>query len=518
MQSYVSATFSTLDCVGGVCIADGYGVQVRVRNKHLLVSDGIGRYRRERIFPRALANLRRLVVLGHEGAVTLEALRWLSDVGVAFVHIDRDGQVLATSAKLGSDDPRIRRAQALAPSTAAGQEASRFLLTSKLQGQADTLTSAGLSANAHDQVIGALDRARNAGALDEILFAESAGAAAYWTAWSAVPMTFAKQDTRRVPDHWLSFGQRTSPITGSNRLAANPANAMLNYLYALLEAEARIAALACGLDPGLGFFHADQIARDSLTLDLMEAVRPQVDLYLFRLLQERTFRAGEFTETRKGVCRVLAPLTHTLAETTTVWAKLLGPVVEQVVRLIVEKESKSKRVKTPLTQANRSQGREAVRRSAFARGQLELPRVKPTCRTCGDPLPSSDRLYCDECLPERRNELCAGLAQAGPAALARLRAKGKDPAHAPDAKATVGTKNAQMQQAAAAWDEEHTRPEANVFQTEILPGLQHLPLSILMGATGLSRKYCADIRQGRVPHPRHWPALDALGKTKGGRP
>ena len=39
---------------------------------------------------------------------------------------------------------------------------------------------------------------------------------------------------------------------------------MLNYLYAILEAQTRIALLTVGLDPGLGLLHADQTARDSL--------------------------------------------------------------------------------------------------------------------------------------------------------------------------------------------------------------------------------------------------------------
>ena len=43
----------------------------------------------------------------------------------------------------------------------------------------------------------------------------------------------------------------------------NLANAMLNYLYAVLESETRLAVAALGLDPGLGFFHTDTAARDS---------------------------------------------------------------------------------------------------------------------------------------------------------------------------------------------------------------------------------------------------------------
>lgn len=44
---------------------------------------------------------------------------------------------------------------------------------------------------------------------------------------------------------------------------------MLNYLYAMLEAETRFAASTLGLDPGIGVMHVDVPYRDSLALDLM---------------------------------------------------------------------------------------------------------------------------------------------------------------------------------------------------------------------------------------------------------
>ena len=49
----------------------------------------------------------------------------------------------------------------------------------------------------------------------------------------------------------------------------------------MLESEARLAAAALGLDPGLGVLHVDSGSRDSLALDLLEPVRPQVDSYLW---------------------------------------------------------------------------------------------------------------------------------------------------------------------------------------------------------------------------------------------
>ena len=77
-----------------------------------------------------------------------------------------------------------------------------------------------------------------------------------------------------MPEHWRSFGARISLVTGSARLAANPPNAILNYLYALLESEARRAAASLGLDPGLGVLHVDASNRDSLALDILEPIRP----------------------------------------------------------------------------------------------------------------------------------------------------------------------------------------------------------------------------------------------------
>ena len=104
--------------------------------------------------------------------------------------------------------------------------------------------------------------------IDALRIFESLAAKAYWSAWRNVPIAFPSKDLSRVPEHWRVFGTRESPLTASPRLAVNPPNAMLNYLYALLESEARLAAAALGLDPGLGVMHFDSPSRDSLASDL----------------------------------------------------------------------------------------------------------------------------------------------------------------------------------------------------------------------------------------------------------
>src|SRR2546425_11800893 len=96
----------------GVLVLTGYGLDVRVWRGRLRVSDGIGRDRREAIVHRATGRLRRLAVLGHSGSVSLEAIRWLADVGAGYLQIDGDGRVLAAFGPQGTDRPAPRRAQA----------------------------------------------------------------------------------------------------------------------------------------------------------------------------------------------------------------------------------------------------------------------------------------------------------------------------------------------------------------------------------------------------------------------
>jgi CRISPR/Cas system-associated endonuclease Cas1 len=67
-------------------------------------------------------------------------------------------------------------------------------------------------------------------------------------------------------------GEFLWPPTYVRRLATNTANAMLNYLYAVLESETRLACAALGLDPGLGVLHVDAQFRDSLAFDVMEPI------------------------------------------------------------------------------------------------------------------------------------------------------------------------------------------------------------------------------------------------------
>lgn len=72
-------------------------------------------------------------------------------------------------------------------------------------------------------------------------------------------------------------------------------NALLNFLYALLGHDCRSALESVGLDPQVGFLHADRPGRASLALDLMEEFRPgMAERLALSLINRRQLVASDF--------------------------------------------------------------------------------------------------------------------------------------------------------------------------------------------------------------------------------
>lgn len=483
----------------GVVTLFGYGIKVRVERSHLEFEDGIGAARRQGRLPRVGHGLRRLVVISADGMVSLAALRWLADQDASFVLLDRDGSVLFTTGPVRSSDARLRRAQALAARTGVDVTIARELISQKLAGQ-ERVAREKLRDNTAAEAIADYRLAlAEAETLDAIRTLESRGAASYWSAWGEVPISFPKTDLSRVPEHWRTFGTRKSLLTGSPRLATNPANAMLNYLYALLESESRLAAAALGLDPGLGFIHVDTPARDSLACDLMEAVRPQVDNFVLDWILSQPLKRDWFFEQRDGTCRLMASFAARLSETTATWSRAVGPVAETVVRILWSTLRKPSREYSPATRLT-----QAHKRAAKGSSVPPIPAPPhPTrlCETCGVHLKRGIR-HCGKCAVAASRERMLQLAK-----------RGRVAAHSPEAKARrVAT---QRQNMLARWNWDPTSQPAwlneKTYVASIQPKLATIKISSISTALGISEAYASGIRAGRRrPHPRHWQNLAKL--------
>jgi CRISPR-associated protein Cas1 len=117
----------------------GYGIQVRVDRGHLLLDDGLGTDRKHFRLPRVGHGLRRFVIVGMDGFVSLAAMRWLADQNASFVMLERDGTVHVTTGPVRSSDVRLRRSQALAHSSGAALRITRELVRQKITGQANVV-------------------------------------------------------------------------------------------------------------------------------------------------------------------------------------------------------------------------------------------------------------------------------------------------------------------------------------------------------------------------------------------
>ncbi|MDX2059473.1 MAG: CRISPR-associated endonuclease Cas1 [Gemmatimonadales bacterium] len=447
---------------GGVLVLRGYSLRIAVERGHLNIEDQTLGVRRRTRLSRVDRETRRLIVVGSSGSITLDAIKWLDGVGLPLVHLHPDGRVLMVAAPSAAHRPPVRRAQALAGTNDIGLQISRRLLTVKVDGQLDLLGRLDAARGIRQEVAVAHRSIERAANFEELRLAEAQAAQSYWAAWRDVAVRIAESDRKRCPRHWSAFGGRHSPLgsRGSNR-AVNPANAILNYSYAVLEGEARIACLAVGLDPMLGVLHTDRTARGALALDLMEPIRPTVDRFVLDLLAQREFTRRDLLELPDGQCRLMPSVTEPLAAAAGRWARLVMPVAQSVVAALLEAAEKGPKP--------RHHGETPYRR----RRRLQVR----TMREFDDrPDPTVDPRYRGAAI-RRRQRTMDGVYRAN-----------------------------------AAW-KAGSRPTMSreAYLKTVVPRLGAIPLKQLMAVTGLTNASCSQLRRGiTVPHARHWGPLAAL--------
>jgi CRISPR-associated protein Cas1 len=88
----------------------------------------------------------------------------------------------------------------------------------------------------------------------------------------------------------------------SRRPARDPFNAVLNYCYGILYSRVEQACILAGLDPFVGFLHADNYGQTSLVFDLIEPFRiyaetTSVSLFTGRRIKEEFFNRSEHAVT-----------------------------------------------------------------------------------------------------------------------------------------------------------------------------------------------------------------------------
>ncbi len=482
----------------GVLTLHGYGIRVRIRSGHLETEHGTGPQRYKHRLSRVNSRLKRLVCIGNDGFITLSALTWLASIGASFLMLDRLGKVRVVIGPASPSEARLRRAQALALTNGAALPIARELIAAKLDGQ-ELVVRERLKNKVTANIIASLRKGiSSAESIDTIRGFESRAASEYWRAWYDVPVLFPRNDAKRVPDHWLRFGTRHSPLTGGPRLAVNPANALLNYATAVAQSECRLAAVVCGLDVGLGFVHKDIANRDSLALDLIETIRPAIEAWLLDWISNEPLRRSDFFESSDGNCRLRSALCSRLSETAPTWAKLVAPWAEFVAHSLYGGRASRTRclpgIKTPLTQRHRREAKDV------SIERVSLPEAVHICRGCGSQVHRRSA-ECWKCAQGTREVTMRKVAHLGRLASQQPEAKQK----------RVRTAS---KQALARFNWDHSQLPSwltrEVLLHRVYPLLATISPSQVRSTLNVSHYYATRIRKGYIPHPRHWKALADL--------
>jgi CRISPR-associated protein Cas1 len=239
-----------------------------------------------------------VVCLGRS-RLTPELMAALAEIGVSVAYLSPNGKFLARVEGLPGGSLCLRRAQFRASeSRDARVELARSMVIGKLTNQRALLQRAKRETTdevvKRDRRVSTLTSLRQnvsrAPDLDTIRGEEGASAQQFFGAWRHLIKT---------TDGTFTWTKRT------RRPPRDPVNALLSFGYVLLMVDCTGALASVGLDPALGFLHADRPGRLSLSLDLMEELRtPVVDRLVLKLVNRRELRESDFQSVGAGEMRL----------------------------------------------------------------------------------------------------------------------------------------------------------------------------------------------------------------------
>ncbi len=222
------------------------------------------------------------------------ALSFLEPNGRFLARIEgpRSGNVLLRRAQYRAADDVLARVVIVRGIIAAKAANQRTVVLRALRDHGDGMTSDGRA------VLEEATRRLAAVARRTVLIADVDGLRGL--EGEAAALYFAVFDRLiRADDPRLRFSGR------SRRPPLDRVNALLSFLYAMLGHDCRSALEAHGLDPQVGFLHADRPGRAGLALDLMEELRPVLaDRLALSLINRGQVAADDFVVEDPGGVRL----------------------------------------------------------------------------------------------------------------------------------------------------------------------------------------------------------------------
>ncbi len=235
-------------------------------------------------------NIEAIALFGHI-MFTPGVLDLCANQGVPITFLKESGRLIARVDAPVSGNVLLRREQfRKADSSQATVQIARNIVAGKIQNTRALLLRTGRESRDEDDtqtlktasslMANILQRLARADTLDTIRGYEGEAARAYFQVFN--------QMIRKQQDDFILKGRTRRP-------PLDKVNALLSFLYAVLLHDCIAALTAAGLDPNVGFLHADRPGKPSLALDLMEEFRPLLaDRLVLSLINRRQVASKNF--------------------------------------------------------------------------------------------------------------------------------------------------------------------------------------------------------------------------------
>lgn len=227
-----------------------------------------------------------IMIDGHSGYISLQALHWLSRNKVPVFILDFDGSLISSILPPAPIKADLRAAQIKASQDSKMKfSVARSIVQAKIARNLQVLEwlgqrydiERGVQLTKHEAL--RLGKAHN---VVDLRTVEGRVALRYWQAYASV-----------IPECFDFHGRMT---TSHQNNASDPVNLALNYAYGVLEGECRAAINTVGLEPSVGFLHetSHYQTKQSLVYDLQEPFRWIADVAVMDALESGVLDLPDF--------------------------------------------------------------------------------------------------------------------------------------------------------------------------------------------------------------------------------
>ena len=277
-------------------LISGFGTSINVDSRRLVISNKNEKKYLE-FYPHKI-DYDSIIVDGHTGYVTFEAMRWILKHNIKLVMLNWNGNLLGT---VFPEEPKSGKLRMMQQERYLDHDARLEIATCIVNKKIDNtlallkeLNKTYDFVNYHDvmqtvskekQFLAQHLESKSEKSFKRIMNYEGKIAIKYYE-------NIKKIFNSIYPE--FKFDARKDKTSSRNTNASDEINALLNYGYAILESEVRKCINSVGLDPAIGFLHEPTQAKSPLVYDVQELYRWIVDISVIQLLEEHKLKKKDF--------------------------------------------------------------------------------------------------------------------------------------------------------------------------------------------------------------------------------